>query len=193
MPINNYLAWILVSGHPHAKPYKVVSLKGLSSETLMCSLYTEAHLTCIRPARRVHLYAWYALAEVAILSCILKHCRETRSVGNTVGTRIQVYSQDNPFFKNFKGQTLRIWQLHIQNIFSYFLYLLMAICKTWTQFCACTSLKIQYELFNETDDFIWPILGWAECSINHPYFSPLPMSDSFKHSYLTLRCLTKDR
>lgn len=78
-----------------------------------------------------------------------------------------------------------------KTFFFYFLYLLMAICKTCTQFCGCTSLKIQYELFNETDDFIWPVLGWAECSINHPHFSPLPMSDSFKHSYL--RCLTKDR
>lgn len=192
MPINNYLAWILVSDHPHAKPYKVVSLKGLSSETLVCSLLYRSSSHLHMPCQTCTLICLMCIAEVAILSCILKHCRETRSVGNTVGTPIQVYSQDNPFFKNFKGQTLRIWQLHIQNIFFfYFLYLLMAICKTCTQFCGCTSLKIQYELFNETDDFIWPVLGWAECSINHPHFSPLPMSDSFKHSYL--RCLTKDR
>lgn len=123
MPINNYLAWILVSDHPHAKPYKVVSLKGLSSETLVCSLLYRSSSHLHMPCQTCTLICLMCIAEVAILSCILKHCRETRSVGNTVGTPIQVYSQDNPFFKNFKGQTLRIWQLHIQNIFFFLLFI----------------------------------------------------------------------
>lgn len=75
----------------------------------------------------------------------------------------------------------------------FFLSQLIIACKTDTQFCGCTCLKIQYDLFNKTGDLTWPVLELAEQFIDLPHFSPLPMSDSFKHSYLTFRCLTKDK
>lgn len=189
--INNYLAWILVSGYLHAKSYKVISLEMLSSETLMCRLFhknsSHLHTTC-----QMETHGWCALVELAVLPCNIETLQRLHPWETFWEPLYKYIDRIILSAKMSKDTQFKSGNFIRKAIFLHFIHL-MEIRKTCTQLCGCTSLQTQYELFNETDYFIWPALGWAEHSIDCPHFSPLPTSDSFKHSYLTFRWLTKDR
>lgn len=105
------------SDYLHAKSYKVISPEMLNWETSMCSLLHKSSLHLHTTCQMWTLTQLMCACRAGCITLQYWNTAEATSVGNILRTSIQIYWQDYPFCKNFKGHTVKIWQLHTQNHF----------------------------------------------------------------------------